>query len=1300
MRETCTRRTLAAILTLVLLLTTFVFPADLNMTASVSAASHPYPQLLNYTDLDSSFSSLASSKILPAYRDYVLNALKYHIESDEGDYRVAKNIMKAYNANEDGTVIFFFDGCSINLNGTTACFSGYMKDGYRYNMSAVAIVVQKNSSGRAQIMFASANVSTMPDNVRNASLNDGTPPGILRDGIYNVITTAHGNSYAALNIVTTANSHVRCCTTRSAYLSQGSGINIHRRAYSYSYITTSTKNSTGCFNVGGANTDKTEYNNFIKSITGYSNAGSGYSGYTTGKLIGITIVDRSNYKSRLQTVYGNDSDFGISGGWSSSYIASMITTGSSAWNTAINSRGSTHTVTFKNWDGTVLKTQAVEYGGSATAPGNPARTGYTFTGWDKSFTNVKSDLTVTALFNINTYTVSYNASGGTGAPANQTKTYNSNLTLSSTVPSKSFIITYDANGGKVSPSKKYVSCTFNNWKSSSDGAVYAPGGVYSANAATTMTAQWAAPSSGTLSTPKKTGYVFEGWFTASTGGTKITASSVITANTTVYAQWSVAPDYAVSYSANGGTGAPQSGDASYVSFTVPSRDGYAFVGWNTEPDGTGTYFGSGDPVTTALDLYAIWVDESLELAEGKAYKFSESPEEFDSSGKYAAYPDHLPGNTAAYTTVNEWHQGILTDGKNADMIPYSYNGESNHGEYVAWMYRQTGSEYNAVYYLIDLGATYDIEYAAISLHYDDANTYKAAEPAQVRVAFGNDFTHMNSGTDYKGSTYTYASDSILENSVGYTVAHSPNTASDIENARHMHWYRGGTVKARYVKFYVRVNDDLYPRIYVDEFKVYGKEAHTFKVGAYVNGEYRADISGVGTFDVRLGDSVSANDATAFSSDSLSGAVYYVDDVKASGSYVYKGYAVVNGADEPAVVPAFVTGYPDTPDMTVAAQNPYDRDNNVIQTVMDELTAFALQSDKQIILFFEQKATVTYNANGGTGAPEEEETEFVSYTVPEREGYTFVGWNTKADGTGEYFAGGDESGTSLTLYAVWADESAEIAQCKQYKFSKSPEEFDASGKYAAYPDRLPGETAAYTSADEFHNGILTDGEYASMIPYSYSGESNHGDYVAWMYRPEGQDGNEVCFVIDLGAEYDIDYAAISLHYDNGNYYKASSPSKVMIGFGSGAAFSGTGYQDGSYSILEGCICYTVGHGPNTENDIENARHMHWYRGQTVKARYVVFYVLTENETYPRIFVDEFKVYGTQKQDETLPGDVNGDGSVDSLDASFIFRYDAGLIDLDSRQIKAADVNGDNEADSLDATMVLKYDDGLIDSSDLN
>ena len=66
-----------------------------------------------------------------------------------------------------------------------------------------------------------------------------------------------------------------------------------------------------------------------------------------------------------------------------------------------------HTVTFLGMDGTVIDTQEVEHGQAATAPEAPVVSGYTFAGWNASFDNVTSDITVTAVYTINKYTVTF-----------------------------------------------------------------------------------------------------------------------------------------------------------------------------------------------------------------------------------------------------------------------------------------------------------------------------------------------------------------------------------------------------------------------------------------------------------------------------------------------------------------------------------------------------------------------------------------------------------------------------------------------------------------------------------------------------------------------------------------------------------------------------------------------------------------------------------------------------------------------------------------------------------------------------
>ena len=70
-------------------------------------------------------------------------------------------------------------------------------------------------------------------------------------------------------------------------------------------------------------------------------------------------------------------------------------------------------VTFLDYNGTLLKEVTVDAGSFAVAPSNPSKEGYTFEGWDKAFTNVSSDLTVTATYKVKTYTVKFIMPDGT-----------------------------------------------------------------------------------------------------------------------------------------------------------------------------------------------------------------------------------------------------------------------------------------------------------------------------------------------------------------------------------------------------------------------------------------------------------------------------------------------------------------------------------------------------------------------------------------------------------------------------------------------------------------------------------------------------------------------------------------------------------------------------------------------------------------------------------------------------------------------------------------------------------------------
>lgn len=58
-------------------------------------------------------------------------------------------------------------------------------------------------------------------------------------------------------------------------------------------------------------------------------------------------------------------------------------------------------VCYMDWDGTVLKEETVDFGGSVTPPEDPVRQGYTFTGWSATTAHVVADMAVVAQYTIN-----------------------------------------------------------------------------------------------------------------------------------------------------------------------------------------------------------------------------------------------------------------------------------------------------------------------------------------------------------------------------------------------------------------------------------------------------------------------------------------------------------------------------------------------------------------------------------------------------------------------------------------------------------------------------------------------------------------------------------------------------------------------------------------------------------------------------------------------------------------------------------------------------------------------------------
>ena len=113
-------------------------------------------------------------------------------------------------------------------------------------------------------------------------------------------------------------------------------------------------------------------------------------------------------------------------------------------------------------------------------------------------------------------------------------------------------------------------------------------------------------------TPKRDGYAFNGWWTAKTGGTQVTATDIVTGSATYYAHWKV-QTYSLFFHANGGTGGKTFASVpagaklgTYMDMLTPKNDGgETFTGWWTARTG-GTQVTATMVVTGSATYYAHW----------------------------------------------------------------------------------------------------------------------------------------------------------------------------------------------------------------------------------------------------------------------------------------------------------------------------------------------------------------------------------------------------------------------------------------------------------------------------------------------------------------------------------------------------------------------------------------------------------------------------------------------------------------------------------------------------------------------
>ena len=113
---------------------------------------------------------------------------------------------------------------------------------------------------------------------------------------------------------------------------------------------------------------------------------------------------------------------------------------------------------------------------------------------------------------------------------------------------------------------------------------------------------------GTLPTTYLDHYFLEGWYTELQGGTKINENYIPQDDMVIYAHYTRAPNYTITFDANGGTVDEQSrvvsGDMAVGELPTPTRENYYFMGWKDED--SNEYYTSNMLPTKNVTLTAQW----------------------------------------------------------------------------------------------------------------------------------------------------------------------------------------------------------------------------------------------------------------------------------------------------------------------------------------------------------------------------------------------------------------------------------------------------------------------------------------------------------------------------------------------------------------------------------------------------------------------------------------------------------------------------------------------------------------------